>query len=84
MEICLCRILGNDVENKQRKRKRNNLEEEDDNEEDYERLPRKQAMKVKEKKMILPIKTKHGIVPQTVEYGNLTIPSTIITVLTIM
>ncbi|KAL4231174.1 Nucleolar complex protein 3 [Mactra antiquata] len=57
--------LGNVAETKKRKRNKNDTEVESD-EEEYERLPRKQS-KTKEKKMILPIKTKHGIVPQMID-----------------
>ena len=49
--------------------KRKNEEENDEDEEDYERLPRKLfvANSNKNMKMILPIKTKQGIVPRMVE-----------------
>ena len=47
--------------------KKRKLDEKEDTEEDYERCPRKQLPD--NKKMMLPIKTKHGIVRRMVTKG---------------
>ena len=61
--------LKRDKSSNRKSGKRKNEEENDEDEEDYERLPRKLfvANSNKNMKMILPIKTKQGIIPRMVE-----------------
>ncbi|XP_053407293.1 nucleolar complex protein 3 homolog [Mercenaria mercenaria] len=59
------RVLYNEDVKKSKKRKKS--EENSEDEEYYERLPRKVFSADGKKKMILPIKTIHGIVPQMVD-----------------
>lgn len=56
------RVLGNDDNKRGRKRTK---DETDGDEEDYEQLPRKLTSSAK--KMMLPIKTKHGLIPQMID-----------------
>jgi hypothetical protein len=59
------RVLGNDDNKRGRKRTK---DETDGDEEDYEQLPRKLTSSAK--KMMLPIKTKHGLIPQMIDDGK--------------
>ncbi|KAJ8317063.1 hypothetical protein KUTeg_004967 [Tegillarca granosa] len=66
-------LLSSDADTPKRKRKRDNTEELDAT---YEKLPRKLSALNHTEKMLLPIKTKQGIVPQsTTEHTDTGIPN---------